>query len=411
VNSLYDASLSSASVLVDTTNKQVGTSSVYLNNTSTPKRYVHLAPFNITTANTVSFSAWIRIPSLAAEYNSIICLQGSSFNTSIGLELSTKNVGLLVNPNGAYSTITPTLNTFVHYAVVCFPGFNGGYIYINGQKAYTRNDNYITNLPTGSYKIVLGGGPGVSMGSATGNIDDVRVYNRVLTDQEVLDIYNNYSLSPVIVNNGLIGNSVANYPYLSLPVIPQNVNGYSFSFSFTPSSNNQTGIIWSLNNSTNLSTNRIFMGLQGGNIQIGTGSTTYTSIIQPTINISNHYVWSMYTSGTSNIYVNGNTSSVITTTTVPYYNSTNFNNNALFSDPVGGNVAAGTISEFRYYDRTLGSNDIIQIYGNSVSRTQNTLGASNSLSSYFTGGIDEFQIYNRVLSSREVSQLSTTGTY
>jgi hypothetical protein len=372
---------------------------------------VHLAPFNITTANTVSFSAWIRIPSLAAEYNSIICLQGSSFTTSVGLELSTKKVGLIVNPNGAYSTITPTLNTFVHYAVVCFPGFNGGYIYINGQKAYTRNDNYPTNLPTGSYKIVLGGGPGVSMGSATGNIDDVRVYNRVLTDQEVLDIYNNYSLSPVIVNNGLIGNSVANYPYLSLPVIPQNVNGYSFSFYFTPSSNNQTGIIWSLNNSTNLSTNRIFMALQGGNIQIGTGSTTYTSSIKSVINTNTNYTWTLSTIGTSNIYVNGNTSSVITTTTVPYYNSTNFNNNTLFSDPVGGNVAAGTISEFRYYDRTLGSNDIIQIYGNSVSRTQNTLGASNSLSSYFTSGVDEFQLYNRVLSSREVSQLSTTGTY
>jgi hypothetical protein len=372
---------------------------------------VHLAPFNITTANTVSFSAWIKISSLAVQYNSIICLQGSSFSTSVGLELSTKKVGLLVNPNGAYSTITPTLNTFVHYAVVCFPGFNSGYIYINGQKAYTRNDNYPTNLPTGSYKIVLGGGPGVTAGSATGNIDDVRVYNRMLTDQEVLDIYNNYSLSPVIVNNGLIGNSVANYPYLSLPVIPQNVNGYSFSFYFTPSSNNQTGIIWSLNNSTNLSTNRIFMALQGGNIQIGTGSTTYTSSIKSVINTNTNYTWTLSTIGTSNIYVNGNTSSVITTTTVPYYNSTNFNNNALFSDPVGGNVAAGTISEFRYYDRTLGSNDIIKIYGNSVSRTQNTLGASNSLSSYFTGGIDEFQLYNRVLSSREVSQLSTTGTY
>jgi hypothetical protein len=231
-----------------------------------------------------------------------------------------------------------------------------------------------------------------------GGIDDFIFLNRLIKETEISNIYNNqkYFILPSIKY---------------IPPVPKNINGYSFSFYFTSSSANQTGIIWSFNNSTNLSTNRVFMGLQGGNIQIGTGSTTYTSIIQPTINISNHYVWSMSISGTSKIYLNGNTTSIITTNTVPYYNSMNFNNSALFSDPTGGNVVAGSISEFRYYDRILTSNDVTQLYGNSVSRTQNTIGASNSLTSYFTGGIDEFQIYNRVLSSNEVSQLSTMGPY
>jgi len=200
---IYDASLSSA-LMVDSSNKKIGTSSIKVDSTITPKQYVNLGSFNIVTANTVSFSAWISIPSFPAINNSIMYL----FNTDlpkqaqayVGLELSTGRFGLYVEPGGSYSsTISVDLNTYYHYTVVCFPGTNGAYIYLNGQKVFTRFDGGSTILPTGSYKLLLGGGIS-NMGLTRGNIDDVRIYNRALTDQEVLDIYN-YT-GPYIIGAG-----------------------------------------------------------------------------------------------------------------------------------------------------------------------------------------------------------------
>jgi len=77
-------------------------------------------------------------------------------------------------------------STWEQVAMVCVPG-NGQLIYLNG--AYWTT-GHICGTTDGGYSLKIGADPGGIAGAWYGSIDDVRVYNRVLSASEIQAMYN-----------------------------------------------------------------------------------------------------------------------------------------------------------------------------------------------------------------------------
>ncbi|MEM1971239.1 MAG: LamG domain-containing protein, partial [Candidatus Anstonellales archaeon] len=85
-----------------------------------------------------------------------------------------------------------------HYAVVTYDGSTLN-LYVDGSLVATRTN--ITAIPhTSNTPLVIGKDSNDSKRYFRGDIDEVRIYNRALTAQEVSDAYNN----GVFSNNGLL---------------------------------------------------------------------------------------------------------------------------------------------------------------------------------------------------------------
>lgn len=150
--------------------------------------YAKLDAPNVPTGSVASIEAWIYPKAYAdATYNGIV--SWSSRNCNSGLALSIQNSGRLSMPTWCNDFVptsgpTATLNSWNHVAAV----LNGksATLYTNGQPVGTTT---LTNLPTlTSVKLAIGelDYPGRYF---NGMIDEVRIYNRVLTAEEIAGRY------------------------------------------------------------------------------------------------------------------------------------------------------------------------------------------------------------------------------
>lgn len=148
----------------------------------------------LSSANALTIAFWINIHSNDVGYASqIINKWGGAdvtqtanyalylFGTSGG---PTGQMGLYANAGGVWQGITNLspvmpLNTWTHMAIT-YDTVNGSRTYINGILTDTRAAAGV--LTTNSYDLTSYVGDS--------NLDDLRIYNRALTQKEVIDIYN-----------------------------------------------------------------------------------------------------------------------------------------------------------------------------------------------------------------------------
>jgi len=93
----------------------------------------------------------------------------------------------------AFETKTP-LNSWSHATVVFSE--DGGTLFLNGKEADSMKWTGTPSAPTTSQPVTIGRYQGVSNGFFNGSIDDVRIYDRALSEEEVLALYELESTDP-----------------------------------------------------------------------------------------------------------------------------------------------------------------------------------------------------------------------
>lgn len=150
-----------------------------------------------------TISTWVNINHIGASLSPIISLgEGGSNNLSkmyFSSSVYSPSLGHTQNPSigcGGADDITTTqsvdTNTWAHLVVVCSNFSTNGTIFYINNVAYTNNTIEGANIPipTNNSAFTIGkhtGNGGVSF--FNGVIDDILIYNRVLNDSEINQLY------------------------------------------------------------------------------------------------------------------------------------------------------------------------------------------------------------------------------
>ena len=149
---------------------------------------------NITTTSTFTFSAWINPTGVNATYNSIIVqdntnglwfVPGSGFTWEIG-------------GTDHFSSASVSNNIWSHVALV-----------VNGGSAtwYINSAAQGTAAGCTGFTFVEIGDDGVGSDVLEGSLDDVRIYNRALSAQEITYLYSNaVQIKNAVIKNAKINN-------------------------------------------------------------------------------------------------------------------------------------------------------------------------------------------------------------
>jgi hypothetical protein len=214
---LYDSSgqlnhLTSINTLFDTTKKISGTSSVFENGISEsylrfPKSLTDQL-YNINNSTGISFSLWYNIDNVGSstwaslfEFSETaidatatrrigVCKHGDLNGLWFGFKLSGNNF------SQAMTIGSGTLDNTWHHLVWCIDIFGNWTIYLDGilQTGYTT-----TNLPqkiantTFDFSYIF---KSIQIGQTKGNIDNYRIYDRVLSSNEVFSLFSIKDIVP-----------------------------------------------------------------------------------------------------------------------------------------------------------------------------------------------------------------------
>jgi len=277
-------------------------------------------------------------------------------------------------------------------------------IYINGVSDGSSTLNTIPTLSGGS--VSLGGG--ASNADFAGSIDDMRFYNRVLSQSEITNLYQ--GSTPVNCDQSCVGwwkldDGIANNA--STSAIDSSGNGY-------------TGTLHSF--TYDILTNGWGSGVFGGGVQLSGATqyittsalpTTSTMTVSAWVNPSSSFAAYARIFGTT---VNGPALGMNSNATIDY---SIVNSGGTYSDFTGPSVKLGSWSNITM---TL-SGFVLKIYLNGVlvgtSNTSFALSSStfaNGIGSLptsggqaFNGLLDDVRLYNRALRDYEVAAIYNAG--
>jgi hypothetical protein len=174
------------------------------------------AAFNFTNGQTISF--WFNISSFPGSNESIVFSQQTSSSTSaIGFNVSITAGGNLNYRigNGSSTTFAGCVNNSVNlnqwYHVICQIQNGQISVYLNAQITCANNQpNAIVGSP--GIPMIIGDdtwGAGNNAPNYNGKLDDIAIYNRALTQQEIINLYTNSlpvsCLPSYVPTNGLVG--------------------------------------------------------------------------------------------------------------------------------------------------------------------------------------------------------------
>ena len=157
-----------------------------------------------------------------------------------------------------------------------------------------------------------------------GELDDFRIYNSVLTSQNITDIYTQSAYLPQLdTKNNKIGNSCVNFTgnnvlgqYVKINTLTLSNTGFSMAFWFR--AKNNSSILTRLV-SFGSGTNAVYVDLSGGTHLIATSTTTAQTYTLATYdNVWRHFVWTLGNASTaspSNLYINN---TAVSTGTLTY---------------------------------------------------------------------------------------------
>jgi len=347
--------------------------------------------FNNVMGNSIAPTCYMTVPftqpspiTISHWFN---CTDVTQFNCPIGIIGLNNNSSLLyinfdiynssINyPTGTYTIIS---KTWYHFCYTV--NANNFKFYINGKLIGSGDAGYTLASST---QIIIGGAADMGRGF-NGYIDDVAAYNRILTANEVISLYNLQS-----VTNGRIVYLPFDAPYVA-PLVPT--------------------VVGSVNYTTSVKGNSAFFN----NATLGDSGDATNYLLIP-FTKSNPFSVSFWfncndvTQVECIVSLNSNLTGEIINFHIIYSNIYMYIN--------GAQCGSLAISSGQWYHVCLtldkSYNQNFYVNGTLVGATTGTailnssafiLGAHSSLHRAYNGSIDEFIVYNRVLSSSEVTSL------
>jgi alpha-tubulin suppressor-like RCC1 family protein len=188
----------------DISDYQIGNGSVYIPNNSS---YLSNSSIDLS-AKSFTVSFWIKFTK-STNAKQFIINQGNAYSASMFFSAyweyfsSTqgcfKILFLSDDLEGTSINYISILNKWVHVAFVLnYSEPKASYIYVNGVLNATRSVSLTTAFAPGTFRIGLNSIE--PNNTFFGNIDDLRIYYRAITAEEVTAIYNNSPISSVITN-------------------------------------------------------------------------------------------------------------------------------------------------------------------------------------------------------------------
>lgn len=169
--------------------------------------------------NELSISAWVNITDwyhwAEFSYAALLCKSNTSTSTQYRFSLLNNAFDVISNQKKFYKLIPTPFNTGTWYHVTVTKKGDSCSLYVNGNIMETAVNS--GTFPSDSTQpLEIGRDYAGSMEYYNGKMDELRIYNRALTDQEVTNIYNNINTS---INNVKIK------PSSSLIIFPNPSNG------------------------------------------------------------------------------------------------------------------------------------------------------------------------------------------
>ena len=149
-----------------------------------------------TIPNPSTVCLWFIPRGYNASYNYLI---GTADNWCARYNISTTKIEARFNQNNSLAS-TSTLNVGARaHLVFTIQRSSVGKLYFNGAE---EGDNSGSSTPTSPATLAIGGRGGLSSDYANGDIEDVRIYNRLLSPAEIKNIY--LSGGRDVITSGLI---------------------------------------------------------------------------------------------------------------------------------------------------------------------------------------------------------------
>jgi len=164
-------------------------------------------------------SGWVNLASLPSGYPSII-VKGNGTNYGLGYDNNYINADghsgsgwwVWMNPsysgavnfNAKYNTI-PSIGVWYHLVGTWDDANHLMTLYLNGQLVAMRDPGSGVHPFIDDAVLTIGQDSCCSDGYLDGKIDDVRVYNRALSANEIKQLYNSYAPKTDSLTNGLVG--------------------------------------------------------------------------------------------------------------------------------------------------------------------------------------------------------------
>jgi hypothetical protein len=229
--------------------------------------------------NKISVSAWIKITGDGYNYGRIVL--GGQVNTQYTLtkaDLSDDRIYWRpIDFGDVYTTSSVTRNIW-HHIIATYDGSTSK-IYLNG---VLSNTTTVTGTFTANTKDFVIGGETISHGGGTrasyfdGAIDDIKIYNKVLSNSEILALYNEASACcTTITTVSISGPSIISNCSATSFLAVSNVSG-SYNWA------TQSGVI-SNHTSATISVNWITPGVYPLSVTVFNGCSTITSTINVTV--------------------------------------------------------------------------------------------------------------------------------
>lgn len=359
--------------------------------------------------SSVSFSFWIK-PNDIASYQYVLSFINSVDGwNGVGIRITNTGKIQVVRANsGAVtttenSTTTLSLNVWQHVAVSVQQ--SGTVIYINGSPDGTFSNTPFTTNNTGSFDIGMNEyASGVTQAFTNASIDQVRIFNRVITANEVTTLYGETSASSTKSTTDIFADSSA----LALYEFEGNANDTGGTYNGTATDvlyNEYDGTASNVTYSTGkFGQAGVFNGSNAdidlpSNIDSTTMSISFwiyiDSIVtgnEVVIELENGYgVWFLASAGGKLGMQSSNANSAHTLS------------NSQLSAGSWHHVAAVWNSGSRtfYIDNTVQSGGSVTDY---LTCNENTIGSRRS-GEFFDGKIDQVRIYDKAISAADVTTL------
>jgi len=163
----------------------------------TGSQYINCGTSSVLTPANISVSAWVKASTLD-EWNGIISNM-TTWGTGFGLQIgTTQNIAATISGNYLKTSWVPTTSTWYYIAATHDNTSNLNILYVNGKEEARVVKSVSYEASPKTYIGVFYTSPNLLF---KGNIDDVRIYNRALSADEIANQYKDGYTRYFYVNN------------------------------------------------------------------------------------------------------------------------------------------------------------------------------------------------------------------